>query len=286
MPTPARLATSPMVNLAYPTSRSKSMAAAAIDASTALDRRLDIAHNHTGRPVWLSTSPPPQIQVVIQERCSCNNEICMYISAVDRSVGEREWRPFVEHHGFGHLVAAGRDREIPVVVPTQFVLDADEVLLHLVAANPIFDALAEQPRVVLSVAGDWAFIPSAWKAIGVEDPRLGIPTTYYAAVQLVGTARVGSDPASVAEVLRRQVAVLQPEVSIADPADAHGAKLGAIRAVTITVDEVRAKFKYGGNVDDAHRRAVVERLRERSGPGDVEAAAHAERRGRYTRSAT
>src|SRR6516165_6966745 len=108
----------------------------------------------------------------------------MYISPVDRSFGEQEWRPFLERQGFGHLVAAGRDRDLPVVVPTQFVLDADEVLLHLVAANPIFAALAEQPRVRLSVAGDWAFVPSAWKAIGDEDPRLGIPTTYYAAVQL------------------------------------------------------------------------------------------------------
>jgi transcriptional regulator len=203
----------------------------------------------------------------------------MYISAVDRSFGEEEWRPFVERQGFGHLVAAGRDRDLPVVVPTQFVLDADVVLLHLVAANPIFDALAEQPRVLLSVAGDWAFIPSAWKAIGGEDPRLGIPTTYYGAVQLVGSARVDSEPAAVAEVLRRQLAVFQPEVDVADPAEAHGPKLSAIRGITVTIDEVHAKFKYGGNVDHAHRQAVVERLCKRSGPGDLAAAGHAERRG-------
>lgn len=204
----------------------------------------------------------------------------MYISAVDRSLGEEEWRPFVERQGFGHLIAAGRGRDIPVVVPTQFVLDADLVLLHLVAANPIFDALAEQPRVLLSVAGDWAFIPSAWKAIDGEDPRLGIPTTYYGAVQLIGSARVESEPAAVAEVLRRQLAVFQPDVDVADPADVHGPKLSAIRGISITIDEVCAKFKYGGNVDDDHRQAVIERLRERSGPGDLVAAAHAERRGR------
>ena len=34
-----------------------------------------------------------------------------------------------------------------------------------------------------------------------------------------------------------------------------------------------AKFKYGGNVDEPHRRAVVERLQERGGPGDDAAAA-------------
>ena len=31
------------------------------------------------------------------------------------------------------------------------------------------------PRWCLSVAGDWAFIPSAWKAIDGEDPALGYP---------------------------------------------------------------------------------------------------------------
>jgi transcriptional regulator len=46
------------------------------------------------------------------------------------------------------------------------------------------------PRAMLSVAGDWAFIPSEWKAIGGEDPALGIPTTYYAAVQLKGHAEI------------------------------------------------------------------------------------------------
>ena len=145
----------------------------------------------------------------------------MYIAPADRSTGEPEWRPFVEAQGFGHLVAAGRGRDVPVVVPTQFVLDADRVLLHLAGPNPIFAALAEQPRVVLSVAGDWSFIPSAWKAIDGEDPALGIPTTYYAAVQIVGTATVSSDPTAIAEVLRAQLGALQPEVTIADPEMAH-----------------------------------------------------------------
>jgi hypothetical protein len=58
-------------------------------------------------------------------------------------------------------VAAGRDRDVPVVLPTQFVLEGDTVRLHLVRTNPLFTAVPENPRVVLSVAGDWAFNPSA-----------------------------------------------------------------------------------------------------------------------------
>jgi len=202
----------------------------------------------------------------------------MYIAKPDRALGEEEWRTFVSSQGFGHLIAAGRGRDVPVVVPTQFVLEADQVFLHLAGPNPVFQALAEQPRVVLSVAGDWAFVPSDWKAIGDEDPALGIPTTYYGAVQLIGTASVDTDPAAVAAVLRRQLTALQPGVPVADPELVHQAKLRTIQAITIAIEEVRAKFKYGGNVDRAHRAAVVERLRARGRPGDRAAADHTLRR--------
>src|SRR5579862_2975635 len=202
----------------------------------------------------------------------------MYIAPVDAGIDEDEWRSFVVAQGFGHLVAAGSGREVPVVVPTQFVLEGDMVLLHLVGRNPVFAAIEEQPRVLLSVAGDWAFVPSAWKAIGDEDPRLGIPTTYYAAVQLRGTAEVLDSPSAISAVLRRQLSTFQPSVPVADPEEAHASSLRMIRGVVLTVHEVLAKFKYGGNVDEAHRQAVVARLRQRNGPGDRAAADHAVRR--------
>jgi len=205
----------------------------------------------------------------------------MYTAPVDATLGEAEWRPFVAATSFGHLVAAGRNREVPVVVPTQFLLDGDTVRLHLVRTNPLFSALAENPRLLLSVAGDWAFIPSAWKAIGDENPALGIPTTYYAAVQLTGTATVLDErqaPGSVAAVLRRQLRALQPDVPIADPEEEHPQKLLAILGISIAIESVSAKFKYGGNVDEAHRLAVVDHLEARHGPGDVAAAGHVLRR--------
>lgn len=200
----------------------------------------------------------------------------MYVAESDAGT-EPEWRAFVAAHPFGELVAAGRDRSVPVIVPTQFVLTGDEILIHLVGRNPVWDAIAENDRVVLAVSGDWAYVPSDWKVVGDEDPRRGIPTTYYASVQLTGRARVETAPEEVAAVLRAQLGVLQPGVDVVDPAE-HGARLRAIRGLRIAVDEVRAKFKYGGNVDDGHRRAVLDRLEERDGPGDAAAAAHLRRR--------
>jgi transcriptional regulator len=190
---------------------------------------------------------------------------------------EPEWREFVESQPFGHVVATGRDRIDPVVVPTQFVLAADAIVTHLARPNPIWEALAERSRALLSVAGDWAYVPSDWKVIGEEDPRAGIPTTYYAAVQLAGPVTVIDDPAEIAAVLRTQLGDVQPTVDVMDPSE-HGAKLRAIRGLRIEIETVRAKFKYGGNVDVEHRLAVGERLEARAGPGDRAAARHLRRR--------
>ena len=170
----------------------------------------------------------------------------------------RSW--LLDGRDFGTLVAAGRDRDVPVVVPTHFVYDGDRtVLLHLARPNPIWVALAERPTVLLSVAGDWAYVPSAWKAVGDEDPALGIPTTYYAAAQLLGDAEVVDDDETKLDVLRRQLAVLEPDVAHADPS-VHLRRLPGIRAIRIRVREVAGKFKYGGNVDAAHRVAVAANL--------------------------
>jgi transcriptional regulator len=206
----------------------------------------------------------------------------VFIAPADATRGEDEWRSFVTSHPFGHLVApGGPGRDLPVVVPTQFVFEDGTVWLHLVRANPIFTALAENPRVLLSVADDWAFIPSSWKAVGDEDPALGIPTTYYGAVQLSGTAEVHDErtaPGSVAAILRRQLATFQPGLEVADPGESHAAKLLGILGIEIGVEQVSAKFKYGGNVDEPHRRAVLEHLRERGAPGDDAAAVQLQRR--------
>jgi transcriptional regulator len=115
------------------------------------------------------------------------------------------------------------------------------------------------------------------KAIGDEDPALGIPTTYYASVQIVGAARVVDDPEGIAEVLGTQLSHLQPDIDVVDPLE-HGSRLRAIRALRLEITTVRSKFKYGGNVDAAHRLAVAKRLQKRDGPGDRAAASHLQRR--------
>jgi transcriptional regulator len=196
----------------------------------------------------------------------------------DAAQSQDEWLRFVSAHSFGHLVAAGRGRDVSVVVPTQFVLaEPETVLLHLARPNPIWAALAENPNVLLSVAGDWAYVPAAWKAIGEEDPRMGVPTTYYAAVQLIADATVVDDVDGKAAILRIQLGSTEPGSGAADPIE-HGRRLNSIRGLRLAVREVRAKFKYGGNADDEHRAEVAQRLADRNGPGDAAALEHLQRR--------
>jgi transcriptional regulator len=209
--------------------------------------------------------PPTDVQNVRQDGG-------VLIREVDDTTGPDEWRAFLVAQGFGHLVAAGRGREVPVVVPTQFIVDGDDVVLHLAKPNPVWSAIDENPTVLLSVAGDWAYVPGAWKAVGEEAPAVGIPTTYYGAVQLTARAEVLDDPEAVLSVLRLQLGVLEPD-GLVDPAH-HVKRLPAIRGLRLHVTGVAAKFKYGGNVDADHRLAVADRLAARNGPGDAAARAH------------
>lgn len=194
----------------------------------------------------------------------------MLIRPHDAVTDVDQWRSFVHEQGFGHFAVSGTG-VVPIVVPTQFVLLDEQIVFHLAKPNPVFAALDATPHAVLSIAGDWAYIPGAWKMIGDEDPSLGVPTTYYGAVQLSGPVDVTDEPEEIAAILRTQIADLEPDGGLQDPL-VHLKRFKAIRGIRMTIDDVRAKFKYGGNADTEHRAAAAERLRARGGPGDVAAA--------------
>ena len=202
----------------------------------------------------------------------------MLVHPWDAALDDDEWRSWLLARDFGTLIAAGRGRDVPVVVPTHFVYDgATTVVLHLARPNPVWPAIEENPRVLLSVIGDVAYVPSAWKAVGEEDPALGIPTSYYAAVTLECAAAVLSGD-ELAALLRVQLGHFEPGSGVADPGEAHRRRLPAIRGLRLSVESVQAKFKYGGNADAPHRAAVADHLASRGAPGDAAARAHLLRR--------
>lgn len=191
----------------------------------------------------------------------------------DAPLDDAEWREFLAAHDFGELIVPGRDRDLPIVVPTHFVWDGDrEVLLHLARPNPVWDALAERPRAMLSVFGAYTYIPGHW-----NQDEYGVPTSYYAAVQLACDAEVVDDPERVAAILERQLAHFQPEglhAPVTAGESRYGKLLPAIRGIRLTVTDVRAKLKFGTNRTVQHREAIAVKLGERGRPLDLEARTH------------
>jgi transcriptional regulator len=192
----------------------------------------------------------------------------------DAPLDDSEWRAFLKEHDFGELIAPGQGRDLPIVVPTHFLWDGDtEVVLHLAKPNPVWDALAERPRALLSVFGAYTYVPGHW-----NQDEYGVPTSYYAAVQLACDVEVIDEPARVAEILERQLAHFQPEGKHApvlpDKDDRYGKLLPGIRGIRLAVTDVRAKLKFGTNRTVQHREVVAENLQQRGGPLDLEARSH------------
>jgi transcriptional regulator len=195
----------------------------------------------------------------------------------DEPLSDAEWRAFLADHDFGELIVPGVGRDLPIVVPTHFIYDGDAtVLLHLAKPNPVWEAMAERPRALLSVFGAYTYIPGHW-----NQDEYGVPTSYYAAVQLACDAEVIDDPAQVAAILERQLAHFQPEgkhAPVKPGENRYGKLLGSIRGIRLAVTNVRAKFKFGANRTVEHRRAVAAKLAERGRPLDVEARTNLMRR--------
>jgi len=205
----------------------------------------------------------------------------MLIRKHDAALCEDEWRTFLASRDFGELIASGRERDVPVVVPTHFIYDGDHTItLHLAVPNPVWEALADNPLALVSVYGDYSYIPTQWNANPGTDVAYGVPTSYYAAVQAIVRTRTVDDPDELAGILTAQLAHFQPEGGHAqvDPAGPYGKQFSGIRGIVGTIEEVRAKFKYGGNKTVEHRLRIADNLAERGTGNDAGARAQLLRR--------
>lgn len=204
----------------------------------------------------------------------------MLLRPHDEPVDEDQVEAFLARHTFGQLVAPGRGRDLPVVVPSHYARRDGVLRMHFARANPVWAALEERPRAAFTIVGDYTYIPTAWNAGEEAPPEWGVPTSYYATVQFEGDVRIVDEPAALAALLEEQLAALQPEggherVRAGD--NPYARQFGAIRGLELHVTRRLAKFKYGGNRPAEHRTRVAERWAARDGPHDAEARAHVER---------
>ncbi|MER7829318.1 FMN-binding negative transcriptional regulator [Streptomyces sp. NPDC095602] len=205
----------------------------------------------------------------------------MFIQPWDAALDEAEWHSWIaEGHDFGILSVNGLPGRPPVAVPTHFTADTGRLLIHLARPNPVWKAIENDPDVLFTVFGDYAFVPGPWRAQPGVPPTDGVPTSYYTAVQFTCRAHILDDPEAKADLLRRQLAHFQPDgdhAPVEPGLPPYGRMLPGIRGLRLDVIEVQAKFKYDDHKSVEHRTAVAERLAGR-GEGLDAPAAHQQRR--------
>ena len=206
----------------------------------------------------------------------------MLIRRHDAAQDDAEWRAFLGSHDFGQLIAAGRDRDVPVVVPTHFIYDGgSEIALHLARPNPVWECLEENPLAMVSVIDAYAYIPTDWNADAPRPVEEGVPTSYYAAVQAICRFEIVDEPGALAAILTRQLAHFQREgghAAVEGDRGPYAAQLSGIRGLRGEIVELRAKFKFGGNKTREHRMRIADRLLARAAPRDGDAREHLLRR--------
>jgi transcriptional regulator len=197
-----------------------------------------------------------------------------------------EWRTWLtDGHDFGQLVANGLPGQPPAVIPTHFVVEdtptGTRLLVHLARPNAVWANIAADPNVVVTVIDDYAYLPTTWRAKAGGPDEDGVPTSYYAAVQLRCVAEIVDDPTDKADLLSRQLAHFQPtgdHAGVAVGAPPYGRMLSGIRGLRLQVTAVVAKFKYDDHNPTAHRARVASRLIGRATGRDLGAADQQQRR--------
>ncbi|MET7569249.1 FMN-binding negative transcriptional regulator [Streptomyces sp. NPDC005492] len=207
----------------------------------------------------------------------------MLIHPWDAPHDDAEWQHWLAAHDFGQLAVNGPPGEAPLVQPLHFAYNPGrgEAVTHLARPNPLWPALEENPQVVLSVVDDYTYITGPWQADPDCPPEHGVPTSFYAAVQLRCTAHLVDDPAEKATLLNRQVGHFQPEggsATVAAGEAPYGRLLPGIRVLRLEVTGVRAKFKYAGKRSVEVQDRIATGLAKRGGPRDAAAREHLLRR--------
>ena len=207
----------------------------------------------------------------------------MLIHPWDAALDAVEWQDWMASTDrFGMLVVNNLDPGLaPLAQPTHFIFSDDELLLHLARPNPIWPHLEAADEVRLAMIGDYAYIPTYWRAKAGGPDEDGVPTSYYTSVQFVCRPTVVDDPQGKVEILAAQLSDLQPEgghASVGVDAEPYGRMLPGIRGVRLTVLRVDAKFKYDDANPVDHRERVIGNLEQRGHRLDAGAAKQQRRR--------
>jgi transcriptional regulator len=207
----------------------------------------------------------------------------MLIHPWDEPLDAAEWQQWLaETDRFGMLVVNNVDpAQAPVLVPTHFTVAGEHLLLHLARPNPVWPHLEAATEIRLAVIGDYAYIPTQWRAKAGGPDEDGVPTSYYTALQFVCRPTVVDDPQGKVDILAAQLGDMQPEAGYATLAVDDGPyarMLPGIRGLRLAVVRTEAKFTYDDHNPVEHRQRVIANLEDRNHGLDTGAAAQQRRR--------
>ena len=207
----------------------------------------------------------------------------MLIHPWDAGLDDAEWEEWLaSHERWGVLAVNNLDpAHAPLILPLHFAIAHDELLMHLARQNPVWPHLEASQEVRLSVHGDYAYIPTYWRAKAGGPDEDGVPTSYYTAIQFVCRPTIVDDPQGKVEILKAQLDDFQPEgrhATVDVDERPYGKMLVGIRGIRLKVVRVDAKFKYDDANPVEHRERVIGYLEERNLGLDAGAAAQQRRR--------
>ena len=207
----------------------------------------------------------------------------MLIHPWDAAIDTAEWQAWLAGTDrFGMLIVSNLDStQAPLALPTHFTVTGSDILLHLARPNPVWSHLAAAVEVRLAMVGDYAYIPTYWRAKAGGPDEDGVPTSYYSAVQFVCAPTIVDEPEAKVRILTAQLDDLQPEgrhAVVAVDSDPYGRMLAGIRGLRLEVLRVEAKFKYDDANPVEHRQRVIGNLEQRDHGLDTGAAAQQRRR--------
>lgn len=195
----------------------------------------------------------------------------MYIPEAFAMNGRAACHDAIRASSFGTLVTSDPSG-LPVATHLPFLLDAERgahgtLVGHLARANPQWQALATGRPVLAIFQGPHAYVSPAWYEV-----HPAVPTWNYLAVHAEGVPRLLSDPAAVAEVLRRLVDTSEAAVGsswrMESLDDAYRAEMiPLIAAFEIPISRLEGKAKLSQNRSAADRVGVIAALERSTEPG-------------------
>lgn len=195
----------------------------------------------------------------------------MYLPEHFRETDPDRIAALIDAHPFGTLVTAPDGA--PFVSHLPFLLERTpgspgRLLGHMARANPQWEHLAADGKVLAVFQGPHAYVSPSWYA------SPGVPTWNYAAVHVRGKARLIEAEPELEALVTQLTRVHESRMPVPWKPDLAGERraklLGMIVGFEIEITDIQAKFKLSQNRPAEDRQRVIQALRE-SG-SQVEAA--------------